>query len=104
MYAVFKSGGKQLRVSEGDKVRVEKIEAEQGSSIDFDQVLMVGNGGEVTVGKPLVAGAKVTAEVLNQGRDRKVRILKFKRRKHHMKRQGHRQWFTELRITGIQAG
>lgn len=104
MYAVFKSGGKQLRVSEGDKVRVEKIEAEQGSSIDFDQVLMVGNGGEVTVGKPLVEGARVTAEVLNQGRERKVRILKFKRRKHHMKRQGHRQWFTEVRITGIQAG
>lgn len=103
MYAVFKSGGKQLRVSEGDKVRVEKIEAESGSSIEFDQVLMVGNGADVTVGKPLVEGARVTAEVLAQGRDRKVRILKFKRRKHHMKRQGHRQWFTEVRITGIQA-
>lgn len=104
MYAVFKSGGKQLRAREGDKVRVEKIEAETGSSVDFDQVLMIADGADVKVGKPVVAGAKVSGEVVGHGRDRKVRVLKFKRRKHHMKRQGHRQWFTEVRITGIQAG
>ncbi len=104
MYAVFKSGGKQLRAREGDKVRVEKIEAETGANVEFDQVLMVADGADVTVGRPVVAGAKVVGEVIAQGRERKVRVLKFKRRKHHMKRQGHRQWFTEVRITGIQAG
>ncbi len=104
MYAVFKSGGKQLRAQEGDLVRVEKLGAEAGDSVDFDQVLLVADGDNIQVGKPVVAGARISGEVVGHGRDKKVRILKFRRRKHHMKRQGHRQWFTEVKITGIQAG
>jgi large subunit ribosomal protein L21 len=101
MYAVFQSGGKQHRVKEGQTIKLEKIEAETGSSIDFDKVLMVGSGADVKVGAPYVDGAKVTAEVVTQGRHKKIKIIKFKRRKHHMKQMGHRQWFTEVKITGI---
>ncbi|PWK50903.1 50S ribosomal protein L21 [Pleionea mediterranea] len=101
MYAVFQSGGKQHRVKEGQTLKLEKIEAETGSSIDFDKVLMVGSGADVKVGAPYVDGAKVTAEVVTQGRHKKIKIIKFKRRKHHMKQMGHRQWFTEVKITGI---
>ena len=103
MYAVIKTGGKQYRVEEGDVVRIEKIEVATGESVDFDQVLLVANGDDVKVGQPVVDGAKVTAEVLEQGRHKKVKIIKFRRRKHHMKRQGHRQWYTEIKITGISA-
>ena len=103
MYAVIESGGKQHRVIEGELIRVEKIEAETGSTIDFDRVLMVGEGETVKVGTPVVDGAKVSAEVVQHGRGDKVTILKFKRRKHHMKRQGHRQWFTEIKITAIKS-
>lgn len=103
MYAVIVSGGKQYRVSEGDKLKLEKIEAETGASIDFDKVLLVVDGEKVNVGAPEVKGAKVTAEVVSHGRHKKVKILKFKRRKHHMKQMGHRQWFTEVKITGISA-
>ena len=103
MYAVFKSGGKQHRVNEGDLLRIEKLEVETGSTVEFDQVLMVAEGDKVTIGEPLVAGGKVSAEVISHGRADKVNIIKFKRRKHHMKRQGHRQWYTEVKITGIQA-
>ena len=103
MYAVIVSGGKQYRVSEGQSVKVEKIEAETGASIDFDKVLLVADGDKVTVGQPEVKGAKVTGEIVAQGRHKKVKILKFKRRKHHMKQMGHRQWFTEVKITGIKA-
>ena len=74
-----------------------------GESIAFEQVLLVGNGDDIKIGAPVVEGAKVTAEVIAQGRHDKIRIIKFRRRKHHMKRQGHRQWFTEIKITGIQA-
>ncbi len=102
-YAVIVSGGKQHRVQEGEVLRLELIESPVGGNIEFDQVLMVVNGDDVKIGQPVVAGAKVTAEVVNHGRADKVRILKFRRRKHHMKRQGHRQWFTEVRITGIKA-
>lgn len=102
MYAVFQSGGKQHRVKEGQTIKLEKIEAETGSSIDFDKVLLVGNGADIQVGAPYVDGAKVTAEVVSQGRHKKVHIIKFRRRKHHMKRMGHRQWFTEVKITGIK--
>ena len=102
MYAVIETGGKQHRVTEGELIRVEKIEADTGSTIDFDRVLMVGEGETVKVGTPVVDGAKVSAEVVQHGRGDKVTILKFKRRKHHMKRQGHRQWFTEVKITGIK--
>jgi large subunit ribosomal protein L21 len=101
MYAVIKSGGKQHRVKEGQVVRLEKIEAETGATIDFEDVLMVADGDNVTLGTPVVSGAVVSAEVVNHGRAKKVNIIKFKRRKHHMKRQGHRQWFTEVKINGI---
>ena len=103
MYAVIKTGGKQYRVKEGDTLKIEKLELETGSAVDFDQVLLVANGEDVKVGAPLVEGAKVSAEVVNHGRGDKVTIIKFRRRKHSMKRQGHRQWFTEIKITGIQA-
>ena len=104
MYAVIKTGGKQYRVSEGSKVKVEKIEADEGASVEFDQVRLVADGEEVKVGVPYVAGSKVTATIKAHGRGKKVRIVKFRRRKHHLKRQGHRQWFTELEVTGINAG
>ena len=102
MYAVIVSGGKQHRVEEGEVLRLAKIEAETGATISFDQVLMVANGADVKVGTPVVAGAAVTAEVVAHGRGDKVTIIKFRRRKHSMKRQGHRQWYTEVKITGIQ--
>ncbi|WP_275096439.1 50S ribosomal protein L21 [Sedimenticola hydrogenitrophicus] len=104
MYAVIQTGGKQYRVSEGDTVRVEKLGAEEGASLDLDKVLMVANGEDIKIGTPYVDGGKVTATVKSHGRAKKVTILKFKRRKHHLKRQGHRQWYTELEITGISAG
>ncbi|NVK42298.1 MAG: 50S ribosomal protein L21 [Oceanospirillaceae bacterium] len=103
MYAVIVSGGKQYRVQEGQTLKLEKLQAELGSNVEFDRVLLVGNGDDVKVGAPVVDGAKVTAEVVEHGRGKKVQILKFKRRKHHMKRQGHRQWFTQVKITGISA-
>ena len=103
MYAVIVTGGKQYKVAEGEYLRVEKLEAETGSSIDFDRVLLIGNGDDVKIGAPVVEGAKVTAEISSHGRHDKVRIIKFRRRKHHMKRQGHRQWYTEIKITGISA-
>ncbi|MEM1404319.1 MAG: 50S ribosomal protein L21 [Pseudomonadota bacterium] len=102
MYAVFESGGKQHRVAEGESLKLEKIEAATGDTVEFDRVLMVG-GEDVRVGTPLVDGAKVTAEVVDHGRHEKVRIVKFNRRKHHRKETGHRQWYTEVRITGISA-
>ncbi len=104
MYAVFATGGKQYRAKSGDKIRVEKLSAEEGSSIELDQVLMVADGDDLKMGDPVLSGAKITANVVGHGRGDKVRIIKFKRRKHHMKRQGHRQSYTELEITGIDAG
>jgi len=101
MYAVIESGGKQHRVVEGEILKLEKLEAATGEEISFDKVLMVGEGETVKIGAPYVAGSKVTAEVIAQGRADKVRIIKFRRRKHHMKQQGHRQWFTAVKITGI---
>jgi large subunit ribosomal protein L21 len=101
MYAVIQTGGKQYRVTEGATLRVEKLKADEGSSVEIDKVLMVGEGDSVKIGTPYVDGGKVTATVKSHGRGKKVNILKFKRRKHHMKRQGHRQWYTELEITGI---
>lgn len=103
MYAVFKTGGKQYRATTGDKLKVEKIEAEKGATVELDQVLMVGEGADVKVGTPLLEGGKVTAVVVDHGRHDKVKIIKFKRRKHHMKRAGHRQYFTQIEITGIEA-
>ncbi|MDG4867014.1 50S ribosomal protein L21 [Guyparkeria sp. 1SP6A2] len=103
MYAVVVTGGKQYRVEQGSKVRVEKLSGEAGSTVTLDQVLMVGDGSDIKVGAPTVDGASVTAEIVGQGRGKKVEIIKFRRRKHHMKRQGHRQAYTELKITGISA-
>jgi len=101
MYAVIESGGKQHRVIEGETLKLEKIEAATGDNIEFDRVLLVGSGEDVKVGTPLVDGGKVTAEVVAQGRHQKVNIVKFNRRKHHRKQAGHRQWYTEVKITGI---
>ncbi|WP_028023517.1 50S ribosomal protein L21 [Enterovibrio calviensis] len=103
MYAVFQSGGKQHRVSEGQTIRLEKLDIETGSTVEFDSVLLVANGEEVTVGAPFLAGGKVTAEVVTHGRGDKVKVVKFRRRKHSRKQMGHRQWFTEVKITGISA-
>lgn len=103
MYAVIVTGGKQYKVTEGEFLKVEKLEVATGDSVTFDRVLLVGSDENVKIGAPVVDGAKVTAEVVAQGRHDKIRIIKFRRRKHHMKRQGHRQWFTEIKITGIQA-
>ena len=104
MYAVIKTGGKQYRVSEGDKLKVESIAADAGSDVQIDEVLMIGNGDDVTVGAPLISNASVSAKVLEHGREKKVNIIKFRRRKHHRKQMGHRQNYTELEITGINAG
>ena len=101
MYAVFQSGGKQHRVTEGQTVRLEKLELEVGAKVEFENVLMIANGDNINVGAPYVAGGKVVAEVVTQGRADKVKIVKFKRRKHSRKAAGHRQWFTEVKITGI---
>lgn len=103
MFAVFQSGGKQHRVSEGDVVKVELLEGEPGAEVTFDRVLMVADGDNVNVGAPYVNDGKVTAEVVRVDRAKKIRIIKFKRRKDYLKRQGHRQWFTEVKITGISA-
>jgi len=101
MYAVFSSGGKQHRVCEGEVIKLERLTAEPGEEVVFDKVLIVADGNDVTVGQPYVDGGKVTAEVLAHDRAKKIRIIKFKRRKDYMRRQGHRQWFTQLKITGI---
>ncbi len=104
MYAVIEAGGKQHRVTEGESLKLELIsDVEPGASIDFDKVLMVANEGDIKIGTPVVEGAKVSAEILSHGRHEKVKIIKFRRRKHHMKRQGHRQWYTEVKITSISA-
>ena len=102
MYAVIKSGGKQHRVVEGEVLKLEKIEVATGETVEFNDVLMVADGDNVKIGAPVVEGATVTAEVVSHGRGEKVKIIKFRRRKHSMKRQGHRQWFTEVKITGIK--
>lgn len=101
MYAVIQSGGKQHRVVEGETLKVELLKAEAGSTVTFDDVLMLVNGDNIQIGTPVVEGAKVVAEVVGHGRHDKIRIVKLRRRKHYRKQQGHRQWFTELKITSI---
>jgi len=101
MYAVIKTGGKQYRVMQGETLRVEKLPGDVGSAVNFDQVLLVGAGEEVTLGAPLVAGASVAATVKAHGRADKGRIIKFRRRKHHQKQMGHRQYYTEIEIGAI---
>jgi len=104
MHAVIKTGGKQYRVAEGDILSIEKLEVAPEASIKFDDVLMLSDGSDkVTIGTPFVEGASVEAVVLKQFRDKKIKVLKFKRRKHHMKRMGHRQWLTQVQITSVKA-
>ncbi len=101
MYAVFRTGGKQYRARQGERVRVERLEAGVGDAVNFDEVLMVGEGTKIKVGSPLVAGGKVEAKVIAQGRGKKIMIIKFKRRAHYKRVKGHRQMFTEVEITSI---
>ena len=103
MYAVIQTGGKQYRVEEGATLKIEKLDVQSGDSVEFDKVLMVQSDSDIKVGKPFLEGSKVTATVTSQGRHKKIKIIKFKRRKHHMKQMGHRQYFTEVQITGISA-
>ncbi|BDZ73520.1 MULTISPECIES: 50S ribosomal protein L21 [Methylophaga] len=103
MYAIVATGGKQYRVKEGEKLRIEKLTAEAGDTVELDKVLLVGEGEDIKVGAPYLDGAKVTAKVAANGRGDKVKIVKFKRRKHHQKQMGHRQAYTEIEITGISA-
>jgi large subunit ribosomal protein L21 len=101
VYAVFRTGGKQYRARQGDKVRVERLDAGVGDSVAFEEVLLVGEGSNVKVGAPLLKGGKVEGKVVAQGRDDKIIIIKFRRRKHYKRVQGHRQAFTEVEITAI---
>ncbi len=103
MYAVIKTGGKQYRIQVGERLKIEQLKAENGSELVIDQVLMVADGDKISMGTPLVNGAKVSATVLGQGRHDKIRIFKMRRRKHYQKHQGHRQNYTEIQITGISA-
>lgn len=104
MYAVVKTGGKQYRVKQGDKLRVESLDADEGDSITLDQVLMVGEGAEVLVGNPVISSASVSATVVSHGRGKKINVIKFRRRKHYRRQMGHRQNYTELEITAINGG
>ena len=103
MYAVIATGGKQYRVAEGDVVRIEKLAAELGATVEFDEVLLVGSGADVKVGAPLVAGSKVSGVVHKHGKGEKKAIVKFRRRKHYLRQGTHRQFYTDVGITGIQA-
>ena len=104
MYAVFRSGGKQYRAAKGDVLRLEKIEASEGDTLSFDEVLLVGEGSDVTGGSPLVEGTTVSGKVLRQGKSRKVNVVKFRRRQNYLRQGTHRQFFTEVEITDIGAG
>ena len=103
MYAVFRSGGKQYRAAKGDVLRVEKIDGDEGATIKFDEVLLVGEGSDIKVGSPTVAGSSVSAKVVRQGKSRKVPVVKFKRRQNYLRQGSHRQFFTEVEITDIGA-
>jgi large subunit ribosomal protein L21 len=104
MYAVIKSGGKQHRVEPGETLKLEKINVDQGGTVNFDHVMMIGEGENIQIGTPYVEGGKVTAEVLAHGRGEKLTIIKMRRRKHYRRQAGHRQSFTEVKITDISGG
>ncbi len=101
MYAVFRSGGKQYRAAKGDVLRLEKIEADEGASVQFDDVLLIGEGSDIKVGNPILAGSSVSAKVLRQGKSKKIPVVKFKRRQNYLRQGSHRQLFTEVEITAI---
>ncbi len=101
MYAVFRSGGKQYRAVKGDVLRLEKIEADEGATIKFDEVLLLGEGSDIKVGNPLLSGSTVSGKVIRQGKSKKVPVVKFKRRQNYLRQGSHRQFFTEVEITGI---
>ena len=101
MYAVFRSGGKQYRASKGEVLKLEKLDADEGASVKFDEVLLVGEGSNIKVGSPLLSGSTVSAKVLRQGKSKKVSVVKFRRRKNYLRQHTHRQFFTEVEITGI---
>ncbi len=101
MYAVFRTGGKQYRASKGDLLRVERLDAEEGATIEFDEVLLVGEGANIQLGSPLLSGGKVKAKVTSQGRSKKIVVLKFRRRTNYKRVKGHRQHYTEIEVTSI---
>ena len=104
MYAVIESGGKQHRVALGETLKLEKLDVPEGETVDFDKVMMIGEGSDINIGSPFVDGGKVTAEVLAHGRGAKINIIKMRRRKHCRRQAGHRQWFTEVKIKEITRG
>ncbi len=101
MYAVFRTGGKQYRAAKGDVLRLEKIDGDEGASVKFDDVLLIGEGSDIKVGNPVLAGSSVSAKVIRQGKSKKIPVVKFKRRKNYLRQGTHRQFFTEVEITGI---
>lgn len=103
MYALIKTGGKQYRVAEGQTLKIETVPGAVGETVYFDHVMMVVDGDKITLGTPIIPGHKVAAEVVSHGRHKKVHIIKFRRRKHYMRRQGHRQNYTEIKITALAA-
>lgn len=103
MYAVFRSGGKQYRAAKGDVLRLEKLEADEGATINFDEVLLVGEGADIKVGNPMLAGSTVSGKVVRQGKSKKVPVVKFRRRQNYLRQGTHRQFFTEVEITAISA-
>lgn len=102
MYAIIATGGKQYKVAEGEALQIEKLKAEVGSQVEFEQVLMLVDGEKIYIGTPYLTGKKVIGEVIAQGRGKKIDIIKFRRRKHYMRHQGHRQSFTEIKIKTIK--
>jgi large subunit ribosomal protein L21 len=104
MYAVFRSGGKQYRASTGEVLRLEKLDADEGAEVSFDEVLLVGDGKDIKVGSPLLSGTSVSAKVLKQGKSKKVSVVKFRRRQNYLRQHTHRQFFTEVEITDISSG
>jgi large subunit ribosomal protein L21 len=104
MYAVFRSGGKQYRASTGETLKLEKLDADEGAKIKFDEVLLVGEGNDIKVGSPLLSGTSVSATVLKQGKSKKVSVVKFRRRQNYLRQHTHRQFFTEVEITDISSG
>ncbi|VAW58337.1 LSU ribosomal protein L21p [hydrothermal vent metagenome] len=101
MYAVVKTGGKQYKVTQDQYLKVEKLEGNEGDTIELNQVLMIADGDKLKIGSPMLDGGKITATILSHGRHKKVEIMKFRRRKHHQKRTGHRQYYTEIKVTAI---